>query len=132
VEEFMSTDLFTVQKDDLIELVAEIMDWRRIRYMPVENNKGELIGLISSRMLLRHFARCGKMNKQSGATIVSDIMIEKPVTVSPETAIMDAMLKMQEQRIGCLPVVKGKELVGIITEMDFLRITNRLMERLEK
>ena len=57
VEEFMSTDLFTVQKDDLIELVAEILDWRRIRYMPVENSKGELTGLISSRMLLRHFSR---------------------------------------------------------------------------
>jgi CBS domain-containing protein len=132
VEEFMSTDLFTVQKDDLIELVAEIMDWRRIRYMPVENNKGELIGLISSRMLLRHFARCGKMNKPGGSTLVSDIMIEKPITVTPETSIMDAMQKMQQHRIGCLPVVKGKELVGIITEMDFLRITSRLMERLEK
>lgn len=132
VEEFMSTDLFTVQKDDIIELVAEIMDWRRIRYMPVENNKGELIGLISSRMLLRHFARCGKINQPGGSTIVSDIMIEKPITVTPETSIMDAMHKMQQQRIGCLPVVKGKELVGIITEMDFLRITSRLMERLEK
>jgi len=132
VEEFMSTDLFTVQKDDIIELVAEIMDWRRIRYMPVENNKGELIGLISSRMLLRHFARCGKINQPGGSTLVSDIMIEKPITVAPETSIMDAMHKMQHQRIGCLPVVKGKELVGIITEMDFLRITSRLMERLEK
>lgn len=132
VEEFMSTDLFTVQKDDLIELVAEIMDWRRIRYMPVENSKGELIGLISSRMLLRHFARCSKLDKKSSATIVSDIMIEKPVTVTPETSIMDAMHKMQQHRIGCLPVVKGKELVGIITEMDFLRITSRLMERVEK
>jgi CBS domain-containing protein len=132
VEEFMSTDLFTVQKDDLIELVAEIMDWRRIRYMPVENSKGELIGLISSRMLLRHFARCSKLDKKNAATIVSDIMIEKPFTVTPETSIMDAMHKMQQQRIGCLPVVKGKELVGIITEMDFLRITSRLMEREEK
>jgi len=132
VEEFMSTDLFTVQKDDLIELVAEIMDWRRIRYMPVENSKGELIGLISSRMLLRHFARCRKLNKKHTATIVSDIMIEKPVTVAPETPIMEAMHKMRERQIGCLPVVKGKDLVGIITEMDFLRITSRLMERLEK
>jgi CBS domain-containing protein len=131
VEEFMSTDLFTVQKDDLIELVAEIMDWRRIRYMPVENNRGELIGLISSRMLLRHFARRNDTDTAS-ATTVKDIMIEKPVTVSPDTTIMDAMHKMQQHRIGCLPVVKGKELVGIITEMDFLRITSRLLERLEK
>lgn len=131
VEEFMSTDLFTVQKDDLIELVAEIMNWRRIRYMPVENNKGELVGLISSRMLLRHFARRNELT-DNVATTVKDIMIEKPLTVTPDTPIMEAMHKMRESRIGCLPVVKGKELVGIITEMDFLRITSRLMERLEK
>lgn len=131
VEEFMSTDLFTVQKDDVIELVAEIMDWRRIRYMPVENSKGELIGLISSRMLLRHFARRYEPESYK-EVMVKDIMIEKPVTVSAETSIMEAMTKMREHRIGCLPVVKGKELIGIITEMDFLRITSRLLERLEK
>ena len=131
VEEFMSTDLFTVQRDDLIELVAEIMDWRRIRYMPVENNRCELIGLVSSRMLLRHFSRCRKSDDECPIT-VKDIMIEKPITVTPETTVMEAMNKMRENRIGCLPVVKGKELVGIITEMDFLRITGRLMERVEK
>jgi CBS domain-containing protein/gamma-glutamylcysteine synthetase len=131
VEEFMSTDLFTVQKEDLIELVAEIMDWRRIRYMPVENNKGELIGLISSRMLLRHFANQSKM-QEAGTVMVNDIMIEKPITAAPDTPIMQAMQMMREHKIGCLPVVKGKELIGIITEMDFLRITSRLMERLEK
>lgn len=131
VEEFMSTDLFTVQKDDLIELVAEILDWRRIRYMPVEDSKGELIGLISSRMLLRHFARRNQLEEKQ-AVMVKEIMILKPVTVTPETNIMEAMNKMRDHNIGCLPVVKGKELVGIITEMDFLRITSRLMERLEK
>lgn len=131
VEEFMSTDLFTAQREDLIELVAEIMNWRRIRYIPVENNKGELVGLISSRLLLRHFARVAKSNEQQ-LTTVKDIMIEKPITATPETSIMEAMRIMQEKKIGCLPVVKGKELIGIITEMDFLRITSRLMERLDR
>lgn len=129
VEEFMSTDLFTVQREDLIELVAEIMDWRRIRYMPVEDSKGELVGLISSRMLLRHFARA-KGEVPEVPTCVKDIMIEKPISVAPEASIMEAMAKMREHRIGCLPVVKDKELVGIITEMDFLRITSRLLERM--
>jgi CBS domain-containing protein len=130
VEEFMSTDLFTVQRDDLIELVAEIMDWRRIRYMPVENNKGELIGLVSSRILLRHFARMHSAEQQT-LTCVKDVMIEKPITVTPESTILEAMNKMREHRIGCLPVVKGKDLVGIITEMDFMRITSRLLERMD-
>ena len=132
VEEFMSTDLFTVQREDLIELVAEIMNWRRIRYMPVEDNKGELVGLISSRLLLRHFARLGKMKTELALTTVQDIMIEKPIIAHPETPIMEAMRIMQDKRIGCLPVVKNKELVGIITEVDFLRITARLMERVER
>lgn len=131
VEEFMSTDLFTVQSDALIELVAEIMDWRRIRYMPVEDGKGVLIGLISSRMLLRHFANSYR-NSDKKIVLVKDIMIEKPIIVTPETSIIEAMHKMRTHRIGCLPVVKGKELVGIITEMDFLRITSRLLERTGK
>lgn len=130
VEEFMSTDLFTVQRDDLVELVAEIMDWRRIRYMPVENNKGELIGLVSSRILLRHFAQMHGAEQQT-LTCVKDVMIEKPITVTPESTILEAMNKMREHRIGCLPVVKGKDLVGIITEMDFMRITSRLLERMD-
>jgi CBS domain-containing protein/gamma-glutamylcysteine synthetase len=130
VEEFMGTDLITAQKDDIVELAAEIMEWRKIRYMPVENNKGELVGLISGRLLLRHFAKKDPINADKPTT-VSDLMIEKPITTSPETTILDAMAKMREHKIGCLPVVKGKELVGIITEMDFLRITQRLMERLE-
>ena len=131
VEEFMSTDLFTAQQDDPIELVNEIMNWRRIRYMPVENNNGELEGLVSSRMLLRYYARKEKIETEE-ATLVKEVMVEDPYTATPETSILDAMHKMQEYKIGCLPVVKGRDLVGIITEMDFLRITSRLIERMEE
>ncbi len=131
VEEFMETDLFTAQKDDIIEMVTELMDWRKIRYMPVEDSKGHLCGLITSRLLLRYFSRKNRF-KSKEATMVKDIMIESPKTISPEATIMEAMRMMRENRIGCLPVVQKGELIGIITEMDFLRITARLMERLEK
>lgn len=131
VEEFMVTDLFTVQKDDLIDLVAELMDWRRIRYMPVEDSKGQLCGLITSRLLLRHFTRFNRVNGKE-AIAVKDIMIEKPIVIQPTATILDAMTMMRENRIGCLPVVKDNELVGVITEMDFLRISARLIERLER
>jgi CBS domain-containing protein/gamma-glutamyl:cysteine ligase YbdK (ATP-grasp superfamily) len=131
VEEFMETDLFTVQKDDLIELVTDLMDWRKIRYMPVEESKGQLCGLITSRLLLRHFARKNKFNSKE-ATMVKDIMIESPITISPNATLIEAMNLMREKRIGCLPVVQNSELIGIITEMDFLRISTRLIEQLEK
>ena len=130
VDEFMETDLFTVQKDDLIELVAELMDWRKIRYMPVEDSKGKIVGLVTSRLLLRYFTHQNKLNGKT-ANCVKDIMIKNPVTIGPNETIVQAMRTMRDKKIGCLPVVQDDELIGIITEMEFLRISGRLMERLE-
>ena len=130
VEEFMSTDLFTVQKNDLIEMVAELMDWKKVRYMPVEDSKGNLSGLITSRILLRYFTSKNRLNAKE-ANVVKDIMIEDPITISPKASILEALQIMRKERIGCMPVVQDTELIGIITEMDFLRISGRLIERLE-
>ena len=47
VEEFMTTDLFTARKDDLIEFVSNLMDWRSIRYIPIEDDRKHLVGLVS-------------------------------------------------------------------------------------
>ena len=129
VEEFMETDLFTVQKDDIIELVAEMMDWRKIRYTPVEDTKGNLVGLVSSRLILRHFIRDSKLKGKM--KMVKDIMIKEPITIAPDATIIEAMNKMRENKIGSLPVVKNGELIGMITEGDFLKISGRLIERLE-
>lgn len=130
VSEFMTTDLFTVQPGDIIELVAEMLDWRKIRYMPVEDQQGNLVGLITSRLLLRHYV--SSMKREDVTNIcVGDIMIEKPVTIGPDAMITEAMEIMRNKGIGCLPVVQGNELIGIITEMDFLRISSRLIQRLK-
>ncbi len=133
VEQFMETDLFTVRPDDIVELTADMMDWRKIRYMPVEDDKGKLCGLITSRLLLRYFSRKSALNPENNETTVSDVMVKNPITASPGMTIIEAMHIMRDNKVGCLPVIKGEnELIGVITEMDFLRITGRLMERLEK
>jgi CBS domain-containing protein len=129
VEEFMQTDLFTVRKEDIIAFVSQMMDWRKIRYMPVEDKEGKLVGMITSRLLLRHYAQANPKSKKQA--LVGDVMLKDPMSVSPDTTILKAMEIMREKKIGCLPVVKGDELIGIITEMDFLRITGRLLERLD-
>jgi CBS domain-containing protein/gamma-glutamylcysteine synthetase len=127
VSEFMLTDLYTVQKDDIVDLVAELMDWNMIRYTPVEDTKGKLVGLVTARLLLRHYIKNRHNPKKT--VLVSDIMIKEPITVTQETNIVDAMKLMQKNKIGCLPVVNGEELVGLIAETDFLKITARLIER---
>jgi CBS domain-containing protein/gamma-glutamylcysteine synthetase len=127
VSDFMVTDIFTVQKDDILELVAEMMDWKKISHTPVEDSNGNLVGLVSDRIILRHLIKNKRTKKTS---IVADIMVREPKTVTSDTSIIEAMRIMRDQEIGCLPVVKGKELIGIITSMDFLRITGRLLERI--
>ncbi len=128
VSEFMQTDLLTVEKNDIIELVGEMMDWRKIRYVPVENAEGKLEGLVTSRRITRQLLK--QVEGSNKSTTVAEIMITKPVTTTPESSIMAAMKLMRKNKIGALPVVKNKELVGIITETDFLDITSRLLERL--
>jgi CBS domain-containing protein/gamma-glutamylcysteine synthetase len=128
VEEFMNTDLFTVQKDDPLDLVFKMMDWNRIRYIPVENSKGELAGLITNRLLLRYYAELPHKEDQT-EKLVEHVMIQKPITIRPDQSILSALKLMEEHKIGCLPVLKGKELVGIVTEADYMRITSRLLKR---
>lgn len=132
VEEFMETDLFTVQKDDVIELVAEMMQWRGLSYVPVEDSKGRLSGLITSNILLKHFSRRDRLSNGNKAFLVKDIMTKKPVTISPSATILEAITVMKNNKTGYLLVVQKEELIGLITEMNFLRISARLIERLEK
>jgi CBS domain-containing protein/gamma-glutamylcysteine synthetase len=125
VEEFMDTDLFTVHQDDIVELVADMMDWQKLRYVLVEDDRGKLTGLVSSGLLLRHFR-----NKEKGstkATNVKDIMVTNPKFIGPEASIKKAMEMMKSNRIGCLPVIKNDKLVGVITEKNFRQISATLL-----
>jgi len=128
VSEFMTTDIFTVQKTDIIELVAEMMDWQKIRYAPVEDKNGNLTGLVSRRLILRHLIKNRRSRKTSTA---EDIMIQNPITIDHNDTILNAMRIMRDGGLGCLPVINNGELAGVITEMDFLKISGRLIERLK-
>jgi len=125
VEEFMDTDLFTVHPDDIVELVADMMDWQKLRYVLVEDGKGKLTGLVSSGLLMRHMRNKDKGN--SKASIVKDIMVKNPIHIGPEASIKKAMEVMKSKNIGCLPVIKNGKLVGVITEHNFRRIAATLL-----
>jgi len=125
VEQFMSTDLFTVRPDDLVDLAASIMDWERIRHIPVEDDHGNLVGLISHRDLLHMLVSRDFIQK--GPVPVFAIMKKDPITVTPDTSTLEAINLMRTNRIGCLPVVRNQRLVGIITVYDLLAISSRLL-----
>ncbi len=130
VEEFMTTDLFTVQKDDLLEFTANLIDWRRIRYVPVEDDKKHLVGLVTMRMVFNAYSKAVN-HDDDVVESVEEIMIENPITIHPEASIIEAMEIMDSQKIGCLPVVKNNRLVGIITEQNYMKIARRLLKVLD-
>ena len=128
VEQFMSTDLTTVHPDEALDLVANLMVWERIRYVPVEDAENRLVGLVSYRHLLRVIAK-GMVEGPTKPVSVRDAMLTQVLTVTPETPTLDAIRLMREHGIGCLPVVKEGRLVGVLTERDFMNIAAELLEQ---
>lgn len=137
VRDLMQTDVFTVRGDQELIVVAEIMNWAHIRHVPVVDVRGELLGVISHRDLLRHLAGPGQTdwkpapapNLVSGSrrTVrLRDVMTPAVHVIGPEDSVQEAALRLRRERIGCLPVVRGAELVGIVTATDLLGLVERV------
>ena len=141
VAQYMTTDLVTVEPDDPVDLVADLMSWERIHHVPVEES-GRLVGLMTGRMVMRHFTEIAKAGGlpvrvasghssttvMSPGTPVADVMRRDVFTVTPETPTLEAIALMRRHRIGCLPVVADGQLVGIVTEEDFMSLAAELLE----
>ena len=127
VEQYMTTDPVTVNEDELVDLVAFVMDREKIRHIPVEDRDHRLVGVVSYRSLLRHLADPSARDSDQ-ATPVRDVMERNPLTVAPDTLTLEAIDLMRDRAVACLPVVREGKLVGLITERDFMPIAYELLE----
>ena len=133
VRDLMSTDLVTLTEDETLADAQRCMARGRIRHLPVVRD-GRLVGLVTHRDLLAAsfsiFAEV-EANEQRRvfATVpVVEIMHRDVVTVSPDLGASQAARILLENKYGCLPAVgEEDELLGIVTEADFLRLTVRLL-----
>ena len=127
VKELMSTDVFVLYADDNLLLAEEMMQWKRIRHVPVVDRNFALIGLITHRDILRASISTiaelnnGERRAAQAKILLEDIMRSEVFTVGPEADIKDAARVMLREKIGCLLVVDERQLVGIVTEADFLK-----------
>lgn len=128
VQDLMTESVVTVKANDDLSTAYDLMDERRIRHLPVLE-EGTLCGLITERDLLR-----GALGEASGLPIsaqrellrsvrVDSVMVSEPITVERDTPIREAGELLIEHKLGCVPVLSGDELVGILTESDFVRYT---------
>jgi len=123
VSNVMSTDLITVNENDLADLVLKIMEWRNIRHLPVESSRGELKGIITKNRLIKYLSK-----KNEHLSTAADVMETNPHVIGPNDDIKYAMLLMLDKKISCLPVVEKNRLVGIITDKD----TGEIWEKMNK
>lgn len=127
VEKRMSRQVVTVQPDIQITKARSLMAQEKIQQMPVVKN-GKLVGLISERDILKAYpSSVTTLNVWEIASLlekikVKDIMVKNVLTVQEKTPIEQAARIMVDNKIGSLPVMRGDDVVGIITESDLFNV----------
>ena len=113
VRDVMTTDLYTVRPADVIDLASFLMEWEAIRHVPVEDDAGQVVGLVDQQALLRAAGSAEPI-------AVRDVMDPTPRCVSPDLSLHEAGLAVLTSPHGVLLVVVEGQLVGIVTERDLL------------
>ncbi len=125
VGQYMVTDLFTVNEQDIVDFAASLMQWKHLRHIPVEDDEHRLVGIVSPRAILRHLL---SPDAPTRAVPIADIMTRDPVCATPQTTTLEAMELMARHHVGCLPVVRDGKLVGIVTDHDIMAVARPLLE----
>lgn len=132
VRDIMTAEVTTLLRNDNLTLADDIMNLGRIRHLPVLADDGlELVGIVSQRDLFRgalaHALGYGQhaQRKILETLSVKQVMTSDLITTTPDTTLVEAARILTERKIGCLPVVEGGRLVGIVTEADFVALVAR-------
>lgn len=127
VADVMTRDVVTLDVDDALIQVDDLLKRHHIRHVPVVRGR-KLVGLVSHRDLIRALAR-QPVGNGSQPLSVKDVMTREVEAVEPFASVREGIEKLLDRRFGCLPVVDGQgDLVGIVTESDFMRLTLALLE----
>ena len=131
VKDYMSPAPETLTPEDLL-LNADLRIRRAgVRHLPVVSN-GRLVGLLTERDVRRHgasilYSTSEDYNKTFEQTLVGTVMTRDVTTIGPDATLAEATSLLHSQRLGCLPVMDGQQLVGIITRADLLRFANDVL-----
>ena len=111
-----------------MDLVVQIMKWKKLEFIPVENKEGKLVGVVTKDHVLDYLSN----RVDSGTPLTAeDIMESRPACIASSATLKDAFLIMQERKVNFLPVEKDGELIGVLSKKEFQWITKRLVAELD-
>ncbi|WP_040229215.1 acetoin utilization AcuB family protein [Bhargavaea cecembensis] len=122
LEEIMSKEVYTLKQENSIKDALRLMEDKKIRHLPIVTDDGAVSGLVTDRDIKQAVPSTliGKQDSGLYDTPLSEIMTRDPMVGHPLDFVEDAAVLFYENEFGCLPVVSGGRLVGIITETDLL------------
>lgn len=127
VRKRMSQPAITVHPDTSLENALGLMHSERVRRLPVVDHQGKLVGIVSERKLLKASPSIATtLSKFEIKSAIKDLTVEKfmsvdVATVTEDTPVEEAARIMADGQISGLPVVRGKDVVGVITETDIFK-----------
>ena len=127
IRDIMIAEVTTLQRNDSLQLVKDIMTLGRVRHFPVMDDD-KVVGVVSQRDLYK--ASLGSVMKYGEKAqraflegiVVKEVMSDPSITIAPHASVQEAARLMMEKKVGCLPVLEGAKLVGIVTETDMLKL----------
>jgi CBS domain-containing protein len=126
IKDVMTHQVETVGRNDDLLMLDELMRSRHLRHLPVIED-GKIVGIVTQRDLFKAAMSSAmgygeKAQHQFLHSVrVKEIMMYPVTTVTPETELQEAVRMIIEKGIGCLPVVEGTKLVGMVTKTNLLR-----------
>lgn len=132
VRDIMTAEVTTLGRNDSLLLAKDIMTLGRVRHFPVIDDD-EVVGVVSQRDLYKaSLGSVMKYGEKAQRTFLEGIAVKEvmvdPLTIPPEASVQEAARLMLENKIGCLPVLDGAQLVGIVTETDMLQLVAEMAE----
>ncbi|MEL7499297.1 MAG: CBS domain-containing protein [Planctomycetota bacterium] len=125
VDSIMVTNLVTVHEDDIVEFAETLMNWNEFHHLPVENQSGEVTGVITARDI----ADFRESGGDPATALVETCMTADIISVAPETSVETAERIMLANDCGSLPVIRDNRVIGIITANDLRRLHAKVADQ---
>ncbi|MCM3637119.1 acetoin utilization AcuB family protein [Sporosarcina luteola] len=122
IEEIMKRDVSSLSPEHTVSDALTIMQKKKIRHLPIVSDDKGLVGIVTDRDLKEVVPSLYSDSRDASVYNIplSEIMTKNPISGHPMDFVEEAAIIFYDNQIGCLPIVSGGKLVGIITETDLL------------